>query len=327
MRRREFIAGLGGAAGWPLVARAQQPAMPVIGYLSARTPGDAVEILADFRRGLAEAGFVEGRNVVIEYRWMEGHYDRLPDMIAELVHRQVAVIAVPNTTTSALAAKAATTTIPIVFNVGSDPVAVGLVASLSHPAGNATGIAMLQTATTAKRLELLHELVPAAMSIAFLVNPGNPGYAQAETAEVREAASVLGVNLLVFNAGTPSEIDAAFATLVRQQARALVIGADNFYISRTDQLVALAARHAVPAIYAYLEQGAAGALMCYGARLADTQRLVGVYAGRILNGEKPADLPVQQVTKVELALNMRTAKALGLTIPLSLLARANEVIE
>jgi putative ABC transport system substrate-binding protein len=310
-----------------MVARAQQQSMPVVGYLSARTPGAAVEVLADFRRGLAEAGFVEGRNVAIEYRWMEGHYDRLPDMIADLVQRRVAVIAVPNNATAVLTAKAATTTIPIVFNIGADPVAAGLVQSLSHPGGNATGIAMLQTATAAKRLELLHKLVPAATSIAFLVNPGNPGYARTETAELREAARVLGVDLLVLNAGTPSEIDAAFATLVRQQAGALVVGADSLYISRTDQLVALAGRHAVPAIYAYLEQGAAGALMCYGAPLADTQRLVGVYAGRILKGEKPADLPVQQVTKVELLLNLKTAKALGLIIPETLLATADEVIQ
>jgi putative tryptophan/tyrosine transport system substrate-binding protein len=328
MRRRDFITLIGGtAAAWPLMARAQQAAMPVIGYLSARSPVDSVEVLADFRRGLAETGFVEGQNVAIEYRWVEGHYDRLPEMVADLVRRRVAVIAIPNTTASALAAKAATQTIPIVFNVGSDPVAVGLVATLSHPGMNVTGIAMLQTAVTAKRLELLHELVPTAKSVAFLVNPGNPGFAEVEAKEVQQAARGLGVNLLALNASNSSEIDAAFATLVQQQAGALLVGADVFYISRTGQLVALAARHAVPTIYAYLEQGAAGGLMCYGASLTGTQRSVGVYTGRILKGEKPADLPVQQVTKLQLVINMKTAKALGLTFPLSLLGRADEVIE
>jgi putative tryptophan/tyrosine transport system substrate-binding protein len=298
IRRREFITLLGGAAAWPEVARAQQPAMPVIGYLSARTPGDSVEVLAEFRRGLAETGFVEGQNVGIEYRWLEGRYNLLSEMIGDLVRRRVAVIAIPNTTSSVVAAKAATQTIPIVFNIGSDPVAVGLVNSLSHPGKNVTGIAMLQTAVTAKRFELLRELVPAARSIAFLVNPGNPGFANAETKEVQEAARVLGVDLLILNAGDPSEIDAAFTTIVQQQAGALLVGGDVFYISRTGQLVTLAARHGVPTIYAYLEQGAAGGLMCYGAGLASTQRSIGIYTGRILKGEKPADLPVQQVTKL-----------------------------
>ena len=328
MRRREFITLLGGAAAaWPLAARAQQPTMPVIGYLSGRTPRDSVEVLADFRRGLAETGFLEGQNVAIEYRWLEGHYDRIQEMVADLVQRRVAVIAIPNTTGSVLAAKAATQTIPIVFNIGSDPVAMGLVATLSRPGKNVTGVAMLQTAVTAKRLELLHELVPTARSIAILVNPGNPGFAAADAKETQQAARTLGVNLLVLNANNSSEIDAAFATLVQQQAGALLISADVFYISRTDQLVALAARHAVPTIYANLEQGAAGALMCYGASLAPTQHTVGVYTGRILKGEKPADLPVQQVTKLQLVINMKTAKALGIEIPPTLLARADEVIE
>jgi putative tryptophan/tyrosine transport system substrate-binding protein len=328
LKRREFITLLGGAAAaWPLTARAQQPSMPVIGYLSARTPGDSVEVLADFRRGLAETGFLEGQNVAIEYRWLEGHYDRLQEMVADLAQRRVAVIAIPNTTGSVLAAKAATQTIPIVFNIGSDPVAMGLVATLSHPGKNVTGVAMLQTAVTAKRLELLHELVPTARSIAILVNPGNPGFAAADAKEAQQAARALGVNLLVLNANNSSEIDAAFATLVQQQAGALLISGDVFYISRTDQLVALAARHAVPTIYAYLEQGAAGALMCYGASLAPTQHTVGVYTGRILKGENPADLPVQQVTKLQLVINMKTARALGLEVPLPLLALADEVIE
>ena len=328
MRRRDFIGLLGSvAAAGSLDARAQQRAMPVIGYLSARTPGDSFEVLADFRRGLAETGFLEGQNVAIEYRWLEGHYDRLQEMVADLAQRRVAVIAIPNTTGSVLAAKAATQTIPIVFNIGSDPVAMGLVATLSHPGKNVTGVAMLQTAVTAKRLELLHELVPTARSIAILVNPGNPGFAAADAKEAQQAARALGVNLLVLNANNSSEIDAAFATLVQQQAGALLISGDVFYISRTDQLVALAARHAVPTIYAYLEQGAAGALMCYGASLAPTQHTVGVYTGRILKGENPADLPVQQVTKLQLVINMKTARALGLEVPLPLLALADEVIE
>jgi putative ABC transport system substrate-binding protein len=327
IRRREFIAGLGSAVAWPLAARAQQPAMSVVGYLSGRSPADSVEVLADFRRGLAEIGFVEGRNVTIEYRWLEGHYGRIHEVVADLVQRRVAVIAVPNTTASALAAKAASQTIPIVFNVGSDPVEMGLVTSLSRPGSNATGVAMLQTAVIAKRVELLHELLPAATSIAVLVNPGNPAIAESETKEAQQAARALGVSLLVLNASNPSEIDAAFATLAQQQARALLIGSDVFFISRIAQLVALAAHHAIPAIYAFLEQGAAGGLICYGARLANTQRLVGVYTGRILRGEKPADLPVQQVTKLELVINLITAKAMGLTIPETLLATADEVIQ
>jgi putative ABC transport system substrate-binding protein len=327
IRRREFIVGLGSAAAWPVAARAQQPAMSVVGYLSGRSPADSVEVLADFRRGLAEVGFVEGRNVTIEYRWLEGHYDRIHEMVADLVRRRVAVIAVPNTTASALAVKAASQTIPIVFNVGSDPVEMGLVTSLSRPGSNATGVAMLQTAVIAKRVELLHELLPAATSIAVLVNPADPGIAESETKEAQQAARTLGVSLLVVNASNPSEIDTAFATLAQQQARALLVGSDVFFISRIAQLVALAAHHAVPAIYAFLEQGAAGGLMCYGAKLANTQRLVGVYTGRILRGEKPADLPVQQVTKLELVINLITAKAMGLTIPETLLATADEVIQ
>jgi ABC-type uncharacterized transport system substrate-binding protein len=327
LKRRDFITLIGGAAVWPFAARAQQAAMPVIGYLSARTPADSVEVLADFHQGLAETGFIEGQNVAIEYRWLEGHYDRLQAMVADLVRRRVAIIAIPNTTASVLAAKAATQTIPIVFNIGSDPVAMGLVASLSRPGNNVTGVAMLQTAVTAKRVELLHELVPTARSIAILVNPGNPGFADADAKEAHQAARALGVNLLVLNANNSSEIDAAFATLVQHQAGALLISGDVFYISRTDQLVALAARHAIPTIYAYLEQGASGGLMCYGASLATTQRTVGVYTGRILKGEKPGDLPVQQVTKLHLVINMKTAKALGLEIPPTLLARADEVIE
>jgi len=327
MRRREFITLIGGAAAWPLAARAQQKPMPVIGYLSARTPEDSVEVLAEFRRGLAETGFVEGQNVAIEYRWLEGHNDRLQEMVADLVRRRVAVIAIPNTTGSVLAAKAATQTIPIVFNIGSDPVAIGLVASLNHPEGNLTGVSIQQTITAAHRLELLHQLKPAERSIAFLVNPTNPNFAAAETREVQSAANVLGVELVVLNASSTGEIEAAFLTLVQRRAGALLIGGDIYFISRTDQLVALAARHAVPAMYTYIEQARAGGLIAYGAHLAEVERLVGVYCGRILNGEKPSDLPVQLLTKVELVINLKTATALGLTFPLTLLGRADEVIE
>jgi putative ABC transport system substrate-binding protein len=325
MNRRNILTLIGGAAVWPVAARAQS--MPVIGYLSGRSLQDSIDVLADFRRGLAETGYVEGRNVAIEYRWVEGHYDRIPTMVADLVQRQVAVIAVPNTTASALAAKAATQTIPIVVNVGGDPVAIGLVASLNRPGGNVTGVSMLQNAAAAKRLELLHELVPAATSIGFLVNSTNPGFAEAETREVQSAARALGIHLLVLNASSASEIEAAFANLVQQRAGALLVGGDVFFISQIDQLIALAGRHVVPVIYPYLEQAVAGGLMSYGANLADTQRLVGVYAGRILMGEKAAELPVQQVTKIELVINIKTAKALGLPVPLALLTRADEVIE
>jgi putative ABC transport system substrate-binding protein len=325
MNRRDLLSLLGGAVVLPVAARAQ--AVPVIGYLSGRSLRDSVDVVADFRRGLAETGYVEGRNVAIEYRWVEGHYDRIPTMVADLVRRQVAVIAVPNTTASALAAKAATQTIPIVVNVGGDPVAIGLVASLNRPGGNVTGVSMLQNAAAAKRLELLHELIPAATSIGFLVNSTNPGFAEAETREVQSAARALGIHLFVLNASSASEIEAAFANLVQQRAGALLVGGDVFFISQIDQLIALAVRHVVPVIYPYLEQAVAGGLMSYGANLADTQRLVGVYAGRILMGEKAADLPVQQVTKIELVINIKTTKALGLTIPTTLLTRADEVIE
>ena len=325
--RRELVAGLGSAGlTWPHAARAQQPAKPVVGYLSGTSPDDSIGIVADFRRGLAETGYDEGRNLAIEYRWLEGRYDRIPTMLGDLVERRVAVIAVANTTTAALAAKAATRTIPIVFAVGSDPVAIGLVVSLNRPEGNLTGVSMQQTTAAAKRLELLHQLKPAER-IAFLVNPANPSFAAAETRQVQSAANVLGVDLVVLNASSTNEIEAAFLTLVQRYAGALLIGGDIFFVSRTDQLVALAARHAVPAMYTYIEQTLAGGLIAYGAHLAETQRLVGVYCGRILNGEKPADLPVQLLTKVELVINLKTAKALGLTFPLTLLGGADEVIE
>ena len=325
--RRDFIMLLGGAAAWPLAARAQQLESPVIGYLSARSASDSGGTLADFKRGLAETGYFEGRNVAIEYRWAEGRYDTVPALVADLVRRRVALIAIPNGTASVLAAKTATQTIPIVFSIGSNPVEIGLVPNLSHPGGNLTGVAGLYAELAGKRLELLRELVPSATSIAFLVNPNNPVYAAVETKQVEAAAHAIGVRLLTLNAGNPREIDEAFATLVRQQAGALLVGADIYFLSRNDQIMALAARHKIAAVYAYIEDTIAGGLISYGERLAVAQHMVGVYAGRILKGEKPADLPVQQVTKVELAINMKTAGALSLVVPPTVLTRADEVIE
>jgi len=325
MRRREFIAGLGSAAAWPFAARAQQPV--VIGYLSGRTAEDSVDVLADFRHGLAQTGHVEGRNVVIEYRWLEGHYDRTPLMVADLVERRVAVIAIPNTTAAVLAAKAATSTFPIVFNIGADPVAIGLVASFSRPGGNLTGITSLAAAVIAKRLEILYGVAGAVSTVAFLRNPTNSVFAESEMEELRTAASVLGVRLLILDATNGDEITGAFENLTRHRPAALVVGADIFFLTERGRLAALAAHHRVPAIYAFREQATAGGLMSYGLDLSEPNRLVGLYAGRILNGEKPADLPVQQVTKINFILNMKAAKALGLTIPLPLLGRADEVIE
>ena len=276
---------------------------------------------------MAETGYIEGQNVTIEYRWAEGNYDKVPALVADLVRRQVTAIAIPNTTTSAVAAKAATQTIPIIFLIGSDPVKLGLVASLNRPGGNLTGINALQTALVGKRLELLHELMPATTRIAFLVNPTNRAFAEADTREAHEAARVLGLNLLVLNASSQSEIDAAFATLVLERAGALVTNGESFFMTRSVQLAVLAARHAVPAIYAYRENALAGGLMSYGSDLLKATRELGIYTGRILKGEKPADLPVQQSTKVELIVNLKTAKALGVTVPQSLLGRADELIE
>ena len=327
MLRRTFIGGLGVAAAWPRAARAQRRAAPVIGFLSGWSPGDAPDYLAYFHRGLAETGYIEGRNVTIEYRWAEGHFDRLPALVADLVRRQVTVIVIPNTTASVVAAKAATQTIPIVFSIGSDPVEIGLVASLNRPGGNLTGLTALQTAVVAKRVQLLHELMPTAKPIAFLVNPSNQALAEADTREAQEAARILGVNLLVLKAASPSEIDAAFATLVSERAGALLTNSESLFMIQRDQLAALTARHAVPAIYAYRENAVAGGLMSYGANFLNATRECGLYTGRILNGEKPADLPVQQATRIELVINMKTAKALGLTFPLTFLGRADEVIE
>jgi putative ABC transport system substrate-binding protein len=324
MKRREFLTLLGGTAAWPLAARAQQT-MPVIGFLNSRGAGDDPHLLAAFRQGLKEAGFVEGQNLAIEYRWAEGQYDRLPALAADLVRRQVAVIAANGL--AARTAKAATTTIPIVFVAGFDPVEVGLVASLNQPGGNITGVSVLDVELGPKRLELLHELVPTANGMAVLVNPTDPARAETISRGLQAAASTLGLRLHVLHASTDHDFDTVFARLAQLQAGGLVIGGEPFFNSRSEQLGALTSRHAVPAIHELPEFAAAGGLMSYGGSLADAYRLVGVYTGRILNGEKPIDLPVQQYTKIELIINLKTARALGLTVPLALLTRADEVIE
>jgi putative ABC transport system substrate-binding protein len=326
IKRRQFIAGLGSAAAWPLVARAQQSGVPVIGWLDGQSPEWLRERLPAFRRGLAETGYVEGRNVIVEYRWAENDNDRLSALAADLVRRHVAVI-VAATTPSALAAKAATQIIPIVFTMGSDPVALDLVASLNRPTGNLTGLATLSGDIATKRLALLHELVPAIGSIAMLVNPANPSAVQAETKDLHSAANVLGVRVLLLNGGSESDIAAAFATLVEQKAGALLISADAFFQAADHQIISLAARYAIPAMFYDRASVAAGALLSYGADPGDGFRQVGLYAGRILKGDKPADLPVVQSTKFELAINLKTAKSLGLTIPETLLATADEVIQ
>jgi putative ABC transport system substrate-binding protein len=327
MRRREFISLIGGtAAAWPLEARAQQTTMPVIGFLSGRSLVDSTQMMAALGQGLSEQGFVERQNVAIEYRWADGQYDRLPALAADLVRRQVAVILAVGSVPSPLAAKAATSTIPIVFIVGGDPVKFGLVASLNRPGGNITGVSVLSGPLTAKRLELLRELVPQAGVIACLVNPNNPE-ADSQLTDIRAAARTFGQALLILNASTDHELHTAFATLVRERAAGLLVGNDAFFVLRREQLVALAARHAIPAVYFLREFAAAGGLMSYGDTLAGAYRQVGAYIGRILKGTKPADLPVQQSTKVKLIINLKAANALGLELPPTLLARADEVIE
>jgi putative ABC transport system substrate-binding protein len=327
LNRREFIALVGGAAAWPLVAHAQQSAMPVIGFLGTISPDRWASRLHAFRQGLSETGYVEGRNVGIEYRWAEGQNDRLPALAADLVRRQVSVIVAPESTPAAFAAKAATTTIPIVFSVGVDPVAVGLVASLNRPGGNLTGVTNLNAEILPKRLELMHELVPTATTIALLVNPSNPLVAETESRDAQTAARTLGLQLHVLHASTDRDFDTVFASLAQMRAVALVINTDVFFNSRSEQLAALALRHTVPAIFQYREFVASGGLMSYGTSTTDVFRQVGIYTSRLLRGESPADLPVQQVTKIELIINLKTARTLGLTVPLSLLGRADEVIE
>jgi putative tryptophan/tyrosine transport system substrate-binding protein len=326
VRRREFIA-LISVIAWPLRARAQQPSMPVVGYLGSESPGMFAGRLRAFRQGLSETGYVEGKNAAIEYRWAENQRERFPALLADLVAREVTVIVAVTGTPPALAAKAATTTIPIVFVTAGDPVALGLVASLNRPGGNLTGVATLTVELGAKQLEVLRELVPAATIIALLVNPSNPTNAETLSRDLQAAARTLGLQLHILHASTERDFDAVFASLPRLRAGALVIGSDPFFNSRSQQLAALALRHAMPTMYPFREYTMAGGLISYGNSFADAHRQVGVYAGRILKGEKPADMPVQQATKVELFINLKTAKALGLEVPLSLLARADELIE
>jgi ABC-type uncharacterized transport system substrate-binding protein len=328
IRRREFIFTLGGAAAaWPLAARAQQPKMPVIGFLNGGVANASERYVAAFRKGLSEAGFFEGRNVTVEYHWLEGQYNRVPGLVADLVRRQVAVIASPGFPPGALAAKAATATIPIVFGVGDDPVKLGLVASLARPGGNVTGINFFVHEIVSKRLGLLRELIPKAARIAVLVNPGNAAAAEATLKEAREVAPTLGMQILAFSASTIDEIDAAFAVIARERVDVLLLGGDGFFFSRRGQLATLAARDRLPTIGGSRETAEAGFLMVYGASTADMFRQVAVYAGNIVNGAKPADLPVLQSTKFELVINLQTARALGIEIPPALLARADEVIE
>jgi putative ABC transport system substrate-binding protein len=326
IRRRELITMLGGAAAWPLAARAQQPAMPVVGFLDGRTPDAVADRVRAFRQGLKDSGYVEGENVAIVYRFAEDQIDRLPELAADLVGRQVAVI-VSGTTPTALALKAATTTIPIVFAVGVDPVRLGLVASLARPGGNLTGVNFFNLELTAKRLELLRELVPGATRAAVLVNPANPANAETTLLAVPSAARAMGLQIQVLNASSSPEIDAAFGTFVRERPDALFVGGDPFFTSRRIQLVHLATRHAVPATFPNRDYPAVGGLMSYGTSITDAYRQVGIYTGRILRGTKPADLPVVQSSKFELVINAQTARMLGLTVPPTVLARADEVIE
>ncbi len=324
MRRRQFITLLGGAAvGWPLVARAQ--AVPVVGFLNSASAWESADQVAAFRQGLGETGYIEGRNVLIDFRWAEGHYERLPSMAADLVRREVKVIAAMGTP-SVLPAKMATSTTPIVFRIGVDPVELGLVASMNRPGGNLTGVVSLNVELEPKRLELLREVAPEAKLIGLLLNPTSPN-AETQSRDLQLAAGILGLQLHVLNVSSERDFDQAFATLAQLRAGALIVASDPFFTTRSEELVALELRYSIPAIHSYRQYAAVGGLMSYGGSLSDSYRLPGVYTGRILKGEKTADLPVQQATKVELIINLKTARALGLTVPLALLTRADEVIE
>jgi putative ABC transport system substrate-binding protein len=326
MRRREFIALLGGsAATWPLATLAQQPSLPVIGYLESVSQGQFADLIPAFRKGLSETGFIDGQNVRIEYRWAEGQYDRLPTLTAELVH-DYATLIFATALISAQAAKAVTTTVPIVFVSGPDPVQLGLVASLNRPGGNLTGVTLFTSTVGAKRLQLMRELLPAATAFAFVVNPSNTR-ADSDVEEMETAARALGQQIIVAKAGTDRDLETAFATLAQRSIQALVIGGDPFFNGQAQQLVALASHYAIPTVYPLHEFAAAGGLMSYGSSISDAYRQAGIYAGHILKGAKPADLPVMQPTKFELVINLKTARTLGVEIPATLLARADEVIE
>jgi putative ABC transport system substrate-binding protein len=326
VKRREFITLLGGAAAaWPLAARAQQAAMPVVGFLHYGSPETYAHIVSAFRQGLRESGFIEGQNVAIEYRWANGHYDRLPDLAADLVRRRVVAIAAAGFV-SAQAAKAATATIPVAFASGVDPVASGVVASLNRPGGNVTGVSLISLELAAKRLELLRELMPQVRLIALLINPDNPS-TRTELTDAEAAARTLGLQIRKVTASNEHDLDAAFVTMQTPRVDAVIVSQDGYYIHRRDQIIALAARHAVPAVYSWREHPAAGGLISYAPRLAEGYRQLGIYIGKILKGVKPADLPVEQTTKFELVINLKTARALGLDVPPTLLARADEVIE
>ena len=327
MKLRAFITLLGGAAAaWPLAVRAQQPTMPVVGYLGAQSPAAFASRVAAFRQGLGEAGYAEGRNVAIEFRWAEGRHDRLPDLAADLVARQVTVIVAPGGAPAALAAKSATTSIPIVFEMGADPIAIGLVASLARPGGNLTGVSSLNVEVTPKRLEILHEAIPTGTLVAVLLNPTSPT-ADSQLKQLQQAAHTLALQLHVLHASTQGEFDKVFATLLQLRPKGLVVASDTFFATHSEQLAALTARHALPAIHQSRDFALAGGLMSYGGSFVESHRQAGIYTGRILKGDKPADLPVQQVTKVELLINLKTAKALGVTFPLALSGRADQVIE
>jgi putative tryptophan/tyrosine transport system substrate-binding protein len=328
MRRRDFITVVGGAAvAWPVAARAQQPGkLPVVGYLGPESRAVFASRVKAFRQGLGETGYAEGRNVVIEFRWAEGQHNRLPALAADLVSRQVAVIVAPGGAPGALAAKSATTTIPIVFEMGADPIAIGLVGNLNRPGGNLTGVSSLNVQVTPKRLEILHEAVPTAAEVAVLINPTSPT-ADSQLRNLQAAARALGLQLHVLHASAERDFDTVFATLLQLRAGGLVVSSDGFFATHSEQLAALTIRHAVPAIHQSRDFTIAGGLMSYAGSFAESHRQAGVYTGRILKGERPADLPVQQVTKVELFINLKTAKALGITFPLTLLGRADEVIE